>query len=77
MAPLNSLVTEGLIERLHDPKVCWGGTDGKWCLKASTEKPLEGFRATADGLGVGAQQAKRRGRPIKLKKTDHVAAVEG
>jgi hypothetical protein len=70
-------VIAGRIERLHDPKVCWGGADGKWRLNACAEKPLESIWAVADGLGVGVQQAKWRGRPVKSKKTVDEEVMEG
>ena len=74
---LKILVAAGLVERLHDPKIYWGGKDGMWRWKTGTDRLLAGLMESAESAGLGVQQAKRRGRPVKLKKTTHAAAVEG
>ncbi|OZA27088.1 MAG: hypothetical protein B7X93_09685 [Hydrogenophilales bacterium 17-61-9] len=63
---LKDLVEAGIVERLHEP-VARAGKIGRWRLKDHTIAGTAGLLEAATASGLTVSQAKRRGRPAKLK----------
>lgn len=63
---LKDLVEAGIVERLHEP-VAHFGKVGRWRLKDHTIAGMAGLSEAATASGLTVSQAKRRGRPAKLK----------